>query len=362
MDCYNDALNDDIIKHIFGFLHPIYDHVIYNKYSRHNIISLTCKSWFRLLMNININIWDICDNDFSLILLKTTISAPSQLIMNKLFPRKSDLTHAFVQYYKPELWKNCSLPIWDDFYKLCNKDGKIRLKYFFETCITYNGSPMALLHIIDLCKKNTTDLDDFKMEEKCFDDLVSLYDRKVSADFIDSVIQYYRITPTGLGQLICKNTPFPFELIKKYAEIPIIHGWDKYNQSQYIFFSKQRAKLEAYYEIWHSYQWYIVITLQSHCLGNSESLILLPITNEYIRAFCYFYRLLPTDRIRGIFQWIQNSVYNFKYDSKVKAYLAHLECILKTCEDVHPLNKLVMWDWYETSNDFIKEHHNYKNY
>ena len=197
----------------------------------------------------------------------------------------------------------------------------------------------------------------FKMGAKYFHYLTNLYEfGKVNADFIDSVIQYFDVTPEGIASLINHhnfNKQFPFELIKKYAEIPMIYGWDDYKYKIYKFSSEKEARHEAYYRIFDEYNLYLTRCEKPEC---REPFELLPITNEYVQAFLYFYRLCKTEKIKNTYKWIQNGVSQRKYDLYVREYLFHFENILKTCEDVHPLNKLEMWDWehHQTPNEFIR--------
>lgn len=393
-----DSIDEDLLKLIFGYLHPA-NMVVFGRngyYDKSLLIANTCKRWFRILMNINNhrNIWDTWNveivTSWRISLLKSTRYPPTQITMNKICITKDDYINAFLQCYKPDIWKNISLPTWNDLYQYKNKNGKLELNYFFEICIDSKNSPVALLHVIDLCKKNDPELlyeyslrdsydgeygvpnynlvrnpnigePGFKMGAKYFYYLTNLYEfGKVNADFIDSVIQYFDVTPEGLSSLNNNNnnyfnTPFPLELLKKYAEIPMIYRWNDHKYKAYKFSSEKEAKKEAYYRIWHRYELYLMIKVQENHI-NGEPFVLLPITNEYIRGFLYFYRLLKTDRIKDIFKWIQNSVSQHKYDSHVREYLFHFENILKSCEDVHPLNTLEMWDWdwHQSPNNFIR--------
>jgi hypothetical protein len=91
--------------------------------------------------------------------------------------------------------------------------------------------------------------------------------------------------------------------------------------------AQAETKIQAYYEIWKQYQYYIVIKIQEK-RNEDDPFILLPKSNEYMQGFCYFYKLLPRHKTIDAFKFVQESVSHFKYNFHVKEFLDYFENML----------------------------------
>lgn len=325
-----ESLPIDILNKIFKHIYPG-DRIVFDIYRYNGIcdqlISTTCKLWFKLLMDINnvVNIWGIeILNHLSMEFLRSTKYPPSQITIDNAFTSKRNFIYAFMKTYEPNLWKNIKLPSWNDLYAFANSTHG--LNFYFEKCVD-NGSYFALLYIINLYKENCNNLYYFKMKPIFFNKFVELYEYgKVSSDIIDKLIQYYEITPFGLAKLIKAKNTFPFELIKKYAEIPMMYNWDDCDK-KIIMNAQEETKIQAYYEIWKQYQYYIVIKIHEN-RNDDDPFILLPKSNEYMKGFRYFYKLLPPHKITDAFKFVQENVSHFKYNFHVEKFLDYFDNIL----------------------------------
>ena len=370
LDCYINYLPKEILCKIFAML-PEFNFISENGIS-------VCKYWSNILGDINqtINFLDLDSNNkidrFKTIeLLKYTKTIPTETTIQKFTWEfectdtwwsedtiiKNGYFDLFCETYYHDIWRNMPLLTWNDILDsqfLTHEDINIALidvSGIFNLAIK-TGQP-GLEIILRLIDENYNV--NFTLSPGLLDKfgLQWHYSQKhVSAEFIDMLIRkgYCPITPTGLYHLA--EYDFPSELLLQYLDIDIRFNWDDYeNEISINYMSRCEGRRDAIRYIFLAYKTKLFDNRFYDPDRSYDDYELLPLDHQLVKDFCLFYKLNYIRNIDEFFLSQQNYFRNLSDDENI--YLKWVENVLGSCSDVHPLNKIKSYDWYNTTNNFL---------
>ncbi len=283
-------------------------------------------SWFHNI-NVMVEFWPPTNFYTTDALLTETKFAPYPVVVEQLV-FENRFAEIFFGAYNPRVWKTLPLPTSEqimtyigdkgrlEFVQNSLKLGETMFYYLFQMVNLETFPPLNLLHAL---------VWGLRADTRKFSHL--------SPEFVHWVLsqKWCEKCPSFIESLI--NARYPLPLLEKFCEFPMEYDWDQFSRKKKrLEDSRMTCYLRAFNQL-------------SFCDDMSECLV-------------WFYRRVPTDKITKWFLYVLNGVDivneddSHSYDPKLltKSKLAsilRIEQIVIDNKDVHPIESIIVYDWYK---------------
>ena len=339
-----DTIPTDVLLYIFSFLPCIYGRYYHSSDDRINErFRETCMRWFRIFTDINllVRIWPVRSLDSNIFgnqphmitetYLNKTLVAPTTGTINQLvftYPKTggdvSNYGRLFLNTFRPNIWKNMRLPIWEEIDHLDHVEFLSR-------------GETAFRHLMSIAPELNVD------EYRGITELARAYDRKmVSVEFVDWCMDQSWLCKYPKGIVLLLNSEFPLDYIEKYANIPMQFDFNDYPYSRKVKIKnpRQRTVEKICNELICAFRF----SLFNHTSSRRDP--------KYLQdALQRFYRLAPLGVIRN---WFCDYLRVFTDNNKNPE-----ECILYHIaiknQGIHPLSGINVPTWFWKDHQEFRE-------